>query len=59
MATYGKIEEYDETEEWPRHIKRMDHYLEANYDIYLLRRRLGSISGRFGKCGLQARAPAE
>ena len=33
-----------------RHIQVLD---------YLLRRRLGSISGRFGKYRLQARAPAE
>ena len=30
MATYGRIEEYDETEEWPQYIERMDHYFEAN-----------------------------
>jgi hypothetical protein len=30
MATYSRIEEYDETEEWPQYIERMDHYFEAN-----------------------------
>ena len=30
MATYGKIDEYDESEEWTQYVERMDHYFEAN-----------------------------
>ncbi len=30
MATYGRIDEYDETEEWTQYVERMDHYFEAN-----------------------------
>ena len=30
MATYGRIDEYDESEEWTQYVERMDHYFEAN-----------------------------
>ena len=30
MATYGKIDEYDESEECTQYVERMDHYFEAN-----------------------------
>jgi DNA gyrase/topoisomerase IV subunit A len=30
MATFGKIEEYQETEDWRNYVKRLDHYFEAN-----------------------------
>ena len=30
MATYGRIDEYDEIEEWTQYVERMDHYFEAN-----------------------------
>ena len=28
--TYGRIDEYDEIEEWTQYVERMDHYVEAN-----------------------------
>lgn len=30
MATYGRIDEYDEIEEWTQYVERMDHYFAAN-----------------------------
>ena len=30
MATCGKIDVYDESEEWTQYVERMDHYFEAN-----------------------------
>ncbi|KAK3747895.1 hypothetical protein QZH41_001360 [Actinostola sp. cb2023] len=30
MATYGKIDEYQETEDWGIYVERLNHYFEAN-----------------------------
>ena len=30
MAMYGRIDEYDEIEEWTQYVERMEHYFEAN-----------------------------
>ena len=30
MATYGRIDEYDETEEWTQYVERMSHFFKAN-----------------------------
>ena len=30
MATYGRIDEYDEIEEWTQYVERMNNFFEAN-----------------------------
>ena len=30
MATYGKVEEYKEDEEWVEYVERLTHYFAAN-----------------------------
>ena len=30
MATFGKIDAYDETEEWSNYVERLENYFEAN-----------------------------
>ena len=30
MATFGKIDEYKETEDWGNYVERLNHYFEAN-----------------------------
>ena len=30
MPTYGKLESYDETEDWGQYVERLEHYFSAN-----------------------------
>ncbi len=30
MTTYGKVEEYDESEEWPQYCERLENFFDAN-----------------------------
>ena len=39
MSTFGKLDEYNETEDWRRYIERVNHFFEANEITDLNKRR--------------------
>ena len=62
MPTFGKVDEYNETEEWRHYIERVNHFFEANEITDLAKKRsifLVSVGAKTYKLIRSLVAPAD